>query len=336
MTKKQKSFLAVLVTIFVTSICFNCSLEPSKIKKTNSVTIISWNVQTFFDSQIVGTEYSDFKKKDKWNQNMYIARIERLCDSIKMFDADILVFQEIENKAVMYDIVNFLSGNLARNKNYDYMCFAKDNESAIGCGILSRFPLGTAMVHQLDSRVNGSQPSLRPLLEIVVKNTEIDNSDLFTLIVCHWKSKSGGEEVASLWQKEQEKILARRVDFLTKSKIPVVICGDFNKDIDEFEKNPHKSTDVLMNSISVTSGWLFTDENNTEQNNIGSYWYKEKWEKIDHFFVNDKASIDNFNVIDTGPWAVFDDMGNLIPYRFSLWNGAGYSDHFPLECTVSF
>ena len=70
-----------------------------------TIRIVNWNVQTFFDANADGCEYAEFKSpKSKWGRDEYAARLGRLCDAIKKLNADVYVFEEIENEGVMYDL----------------------------------------------------------------------------------------------------------------------------------------------------------------------------------------------------------------------------------------
>ena len=42
------------------------------------ISITSWNLQTFFDGNTTGTEYSEFRKSKNWNVTTYEARLNKL------------------------------------------------------------------------------------------------------------------------------------------------------------------------------------------------------------------------------------------------------------------
>ena len=68
----------------------------------------------------------------------------------------------------------------------------------------------------------------------------------------------------------------------------------------------------------------------------GSYYYQGEWENIDHIFyspsLSDKKGLDlvQFSVIDCEPLV----KSNGQPYKFSVSNGNGYSDHLPIGCVL--
>ena len=337
----MKGLWLSLWTVVLVLLFFSCELEDRDAGSVaasgeNQLYVVSWNVQTFFDAQTSGLEYAEFRgSKSIWSQQLYEHRLERLLDAIEQIDADILVLQEIENMAVMYDISNGLAGRLRGSDSYGWMSFEVEEGSAIGCGVFSRFPLGQKRVHQVDYRTHGEQPQLRPLLEVEVLLEEGENPQVVNLFVCHWKSKSSGEEEAAFWQAQQEALLdwqLRRVlSGSTGTGSGAIICGDFNRELTEFTTLGKASEKVMLGSVEAVSGWLH--ENTTSE---GSYWYQQQWERIDHVFTVGNLEILHFEALSGGPWVQLDESGNLIPFRYALWKDEGYSDHLPVACMISY
>jgi endonuclease/exonuclease/phosphatase family metal-dependent hydrolase len=296
-------------------------------------TLLSWNVQTFFDAETDGTEYKEFAgASSAWDSGKYQARVKRLCEALAALGADVVALQEIETEDIVYDLYNELCGKLAPRKRYGYACFAKTPQSAIGCAVLSRFPLTGLTVHQFDYRDSdvGTQPGTRPLLE----TTLLVGDKNVHLMVNHWKSKSGGEDSAAYWQQKQEAVLARRlINLAADSSGAALVCGDFNRDISGFwADGEHAVTLSAENGakVSCESGWRLFPHSAGE----GSYYYRDVWEKIDHIFTAGQASLLAFEAKSDGAWTKATSSGN-IPFRYALYNGAGYSDHLPVWCQVT-
>ncbi|MCR4735524.1 MAG: endonuclease/exonuclease/phosphatase family protein [Treponema sp.] len=319
-----------------------CGLRNEEHTEKSDLSIVSWNVQTFFDAVKDGFEYDEFRKSENWDKEMYLERLKRLCESLKKLDADVFVLQEIENEAVIHDISNMIGGaNWDFSKNWNYSCFSKTDGSAIGCAVLSRFELLEMKVHDLDVKTSGNkQPSMRYLMEV-----KLDcGGQEMVLLVNHWKSKSGGAAETELWRDWQESVLAARLIELSLNdggRLPLVVCGDFNRDIQEFvlsSKGGMRALDVVLrsagfgkkNCIEVYSPW-FSDDGNLSFE-TGSYYYKNKWEYIDHFFCNSAVQINEFGPCLNGPWIT----SGGIPFSFKIYKGNGYSDHLPLKCKIKF
>lgn len=326
-------FLPVMWTVFCLCSCNqSCSLvEGKKNAGVNSVKVLNWNLQTFFDGNFNGNEYSEFSSGAAgWNKEKYDVRLERLSEVVKSVDPDIFVMQELESEDQLYDIFNRLCSNFSLSKNYGYGCFFKEEGGAIGCGVLSRYPLFGKSVHSLDIRSEEeSQPSMRPLLKVFVNV----NDRPLLLLINHWKSKSGGEEKSEVWRNYQEAVLAETFVRCAEEKIPAAACGDFNRDILEFRKIAGRKLQFNVelngeNPAQVYSPWYDSGGNLLEP---GSYFYNGNWERIDHFFAGSGVSLCDFKVENKGSWANADGT----PAKYIVKYGSGYSDHFPVSCVVT-
>ncbi|MGI5173178.1 endonuclease/exonuclease/phosphatase family protein [Treponema sp. OMZ 840] len=316
------------------------------------VRIISWNVQTFFDAHTAGTEYAEFgDKSGLWSIGKYEARLKRLCAFMRENPADIYVFEEIENRAVLQDIANYNAGFSGAAQKTVTALFAGEKNGSLGIAVISRLPIKKAAVHQIhvqalirpDKKETGKMrqlkaPPLRPLLEIHFENKD----DTFILFACHWKSKSGGAQKSDIWRELQEKLLVQSIAALTEAEKEkaLIVCGDFNRALEEFSlcpKDSDKKNTVALTGASDTlklySAWLtfqsagkiMVPEKKFEKER-GSYYFKGRWEKIDHFFYNGQVQAKNFFPLDFGAHT---DKGGL-PLRYNIHTGAGYSDHLPL------
>ncbi len=345
---KTKLIPTVAVLIFLCACCtVNCDSKSSSAsqdaqsKSTTQFTLVNWNLQTFFDGTKDGFEYSDFQKSGNWNTQTYTVRLQRLCQFISQVNADIYVFEEIENEAVIHDISNQLSAsghNWNQKKFWNYSAFAKQEETAIGIGIISRYPLSEVKAHAMDIRLhNQSQPQTRYMLETALS---IGGRKVL-LLANHWKSKSGGEEKSEIWRDWQENLLAKRLAQLTKAAepdIPIIICGDFNRDaadfICNFEENTGQNTLLRYadfqstDFVPVRSLW-FTSEG-TFATKTGSYWYDDTWEHIDNIMLTGSISASEFRPMTDSPWA----NAQGIPFGYKIYSGEGWSDHLPLWATL--
>ena len=302
------------------------------------VSFACWNTQTFFDALVDGCEYSEFQKKDKWTSSMYEKRLDNLCEVMKMLNSDIIVLEEIENISVVQDIVNRMAGqSWDSKKNWQYTCFAKEIGTAIGCAVFSRYKISEMIVHTLDIRVHESaQPSQRPMMQVTV---EVDDKDI-VIFVNHWKSKSGGEEESEIWRDWQEMLLAEKISELindkkTDASCSIIACGDFNRSAEEFivSSDLEKKTNLVLrgadgNLVKVFSPWM--NLRGQYDNERGSYFYKDSWERIDNIFAVSNVKITRFHELNVEP--VADEEGRPVSYK--MYNESGYSDHLPLQCVL--
>ena len=354
---KSKQIILFSLLIFLFSGIFSCSLSNEftyttdfsdevkslvkfdENKNSESLKVTAWNVETFFDCETSGTEYSEFLKSSKWNKEMYENRLKRLVEVLKTVNSDVYVMEEIENENVLKDINNFLAGEWNFKKRYKYACFAKEAGSSIGCTVLSRYPLKNMSVHSLDfSQIQGETPSMRPLLQVSVEK----NGKELVLLVNHWKSMSGGEEVTEKWRVAQEILLSERMQILENQKKAFLALGDFNRDILKFKSGDfcEGGQKILLRGgqnfkfseefVEVLSPW-FEEENLLKE--PGSYSFNGEWSRIDNMFFGGTSGYNNFTVETDGNW--FDEENNK-PFAFSVWNGRGYSDHLPISAVAVF
>lgn len=307
---------------------FSCS------GKDDSIKIVNWNVQTFFDGNNDGCEYAEFRKAASgWNREEYISRLKKLCNVLDILDGDIVILEEIENDGIIWDISNMLASNSwFREKIYRYACFEKNPGASIGCAILSRFELGDVKIHNLDIRSEKNpMPSMRPLIEagVILNSHDRKNPRRLKLFVNHWKSKSGGEADSEVWRNWQENVLCRRIGECMKNEpeIPVIAAGDFNRDINDFKitDGPYVGLRTVHGeNCGMYSPWLEYEGSN------GSYFFRGSWEKIDHFFTCGKCTVQDFLPCSNGEWT--DSDGRPASYR--MYTKSGYSDHLPVMCRI--
>lgn len=320
--------LLIFCAFAVLPILAGCSF-PEDVSR-DSVSVMNWNLETFFDGEFDGNEYEEFRSaKAGWSRQKYDKRLERLSSVIRALDCDIIVMEELEKEGQLFDITNRLSGTFDSSKVYRYGYFASEPGSSIGCAVLSRLPIDEVSVHSLDVKSGAERPSMRP----IVRATFSVGGRKMDLFVNHWKSKSGGAEKSEFWRDCQERQLSSLILSSVKSGRGVLACGDMNRSIEEFEKIGGKPESnganvLLKGGAAVFSPWYSASG---ELSEVGSYWYKNGWEYIDNFFCVG-LSLTEFRSRDSGEWC--DSQGH--PKRYKVYSGSGYSDHLPITCRVSF
>jgi endonuclease/exonuclease/phosphatase family metal-dependent hydrolase len=327
----------------------------------NSVVLFSWNVQALFDGNDSGKEYAEYRASSGWTEEKYRARITGIAEAIKTLGSDnaasfenkvpdIIALIEIENEKVMEDI--------AAAADYHWTFFAASPGAALGLGLISRFPILGARAH---SAYFGGTETPRPVAEIWV---DAEGKTL-VLMVCHWKSKLGGNRETEAARKSEAAIIARRLSEIQEADagIPVIVMGDFNENADEFSRTGYACAlmpdseeavectrkagsrpgfqDFLVISGNKPPRTEYLDEVNaaavlyspwTEETGSGSYYYDGQWETIDHFLFNGAAFDGNgwefagFRVAGTYPFS----GGDGLPNAYVPWTGNGLSDHLPL------
>jgi len=348
--------LALAALVFAGAAALSgCSPEQQTPDEENTgITLMTWNIHNLFDGNDDGFEYDEFLQSSGWTTEKYLGRLNTICAAIEKISPrpDIIMLQEIESLKILEDI----AGELPRG--YSYSHFANNPGSAIGLGILSRYPLMEAKAHSIT--IDG-ESTPRPVLEARV---QFDEGKDFVVFICHWKSKIGGDEATENVRKSSARVILRRIRELLESEpdTAVIIAGDLNENHNEFYRrgagsicalipdDPHcagiangvqKDFFVISGNRNFVSAYFpketvmlyspwFRDLEN------GSYYYQYNWETIDHFLISkqffDKSGLeyDNTVIINFEPFA----NANGIPVSYNNKTGMGLSDHLPLLLTL--
>jgi endonuclease/exonuclease/phosphatase family metal-dependent hydrolase len=331
-------------------------------KKQEFLTIMTWNVQTLFDSTEAGNEYAEYLKSAGWSAEKYTGRLNAMAQAIGALDSgapDILALEEVENAGILEDLA---SGALSRH-GYCWNFFAHISGASLGIGVLSQLPLIKAKAHSLTA--NGEMVP-RPVVEVWVQNGD----QPLALFVCHWKSKLGGEAATEALRRASARILLRRMREIQRENpgVPIVIMGDLNENHDEFYRKSGVVISALLpddpRAAALTGfGGLGEDRAEELQGDFlilsknkppealhfpsgalalyspwdrelesGSYYYQDNWETIDHFllsgefFDNSGWEFETAHRVDQAPFT----SARGIPHSYNPRTGSGLSDHLPL------
>jgi endonuclease/exonuclease/phosphatase family metal-dependent hydrolase len=340
-----------------------CDAEQENRREPRSLTLMTWNVHNLFDGKDDGYEYPEFLLSAGWSQEKYLGRLNTISAAICKISPlpDIIAFQEVESLEVLEELALFLP------RGYSWSHFANNPRSAIGLGVLSRFPLTEAQTHTITID-NDTTP--RPVLEVRV---ETDDSGLSIVIfICHWKSKLGGEAETEKIRRASARAIIRRSREIWENEpnIGIIVAGDLNVNHDEFYRRgrdvicslipdapysaqlagssqkdfiiisgnkpplpvyfPHVMDDSAAAFI-LFSPWIEELEN-------GTYFFRNNWETIDHFLLSSQF-FDNYGwqygsteLIDFEPFV--NSSGR--PFFYNPRTGSGLSDHLPLVLTLFF
>lgn len=337
-------FAALVFAVSFALLCSGCPLEDQSAGVADgsvssadgsalgpeSISVMTWNAQTFFDAEETGTEFEEFTdSKSKWSTERYGIRLDRLCETILSAGriagegpergADIVVLEEIENARVIEDLCNRLP---QRNRYLNVAFVPPESGGAFASVVFSRYPIKSVTAHSVAS----AGISLRPLLEVTL-DAEGRSVSVFA---AHWKSKSGDGDTAAI-RRAQERVLSSRIESLEAADPSVlfVACGDFNQSLEAFETLGRGEIE------SPWPDWLARCSSGQVSGPEGSYRFDGAWERIDHFFFPPERlcgyRVRDFQVMGAPP--LTDENEN--PARYEVFSGAGYSDHLPLIITLS-
>jgi endonuclease/exonuclease/phosphatase family metal-dependent hydrolase len=247
--KSVQGLLCAALALVLAAGCAGCDIPGTETKppvRSDSLAIMTWNVEALFDGVDDGVEYDDYRESAGWTAEKYRGRLNVIASAIGGMERkpDIIALQEIESAVVVNDLAAMLSSH-----GYGWTHFAKIPEMALGVGLLSRFPLSGTISHSVT--INGDLAP-RPMLEARVHteaetDTVADTASL-VLFVCHWKSKLGGDDATESTRRASARIILRRIKELaqTDPHLPVIIMGDLNENYDEFYRRSGTVISALM------------------------------------------------------------------------------------------
>ncbi|HDQ15026.1 MAG TPA: endonuclease/exonuclease/phosphatase family protein [Sediminispirochaeta sp.] len=330
--------------------CTRCSfpLLADKPSDSESITVLSYNVQNLFDSSSDGTEYDDYDPSTgDWNEELFHLKLLQIAEVLGRFPeggADIVLLQEVENRNALDQLRN----HYLKASGYRYAAVTDAENSAVNNAVLSRYPIEEILVHSvsLEGRVGG-----RPIMEI-----EFDlGEENVRMLNCHWKSKAGGARETEEMRIAAAELVGRRMRELALAEVPALVAGDLNVNADEWERidgayptallpyglrgevrnwthRPLYITGDFAESRSDGEATVLFSPWCSGERFSGSYAYQGQWQRIDHFLLN--RTFDDQRGWEYADFEVIHDEALLrddgLPKRWISDLGTGYSDHLPL------
>ncbi|WP_449619016.1 endonuclease/exonuclease/phosphatase family protein [Spongiimicrobium salis] len=310
-------------------------------------TVAFYNVENLFDVVDDSLTFDDSRTPEgryRWSVDRYQHKIGNLAkviagigSEISKESPDIIGLCEVENKAVLHDLI---SHSYLKEKNYGIIHYESPDERGIDVALL--YKKGVFVPRSFKSHrlllfdIEGKRDYTRD--QLVVSGTM--DSETFHFIVNHWPSRSGGERRSRPYRIAAARLNYRILDSLTKGhpKAKILSMGDFNDDpIDDSMK---KVLQIGIRNDSLAPFRLYNPMEALYKKGEGSLAYRDRWNLFDQIFFSAtllhapetehhfwKAGIYRPNFIRT-------PYGKYKGYPLRSFSGinytAGYSDHFPV------
>lgn len=201
------------------------------------VKVGTYNVNNLFDRFDDPYSYSDDKGGYRTTKPKSLDEIYQLGARLREDRPDVMAFQEIEGKGVLYE---FNVSQLGRHFR-DIALIPANDPRNIDCAVASTITLGQIVSYQfIRDYETGHRLFSRDLLEVEVLNPENPNQRLFTLFVSHLKSKYVDPSTkASERDEEQQRSDRKRwkqaaaIAQIVRARFPnpndyFIVAGDFN------------------------------------------------------------------------------------------------------------
>jgi endonuclease/exonuclease/phosphatase family metal-dependent hydrolase len=253
-------FHPMLILAFAVMVFAGCRFDGPD-HAPDRLIIGSWNVQALFDGKDNGSEYDDYREAALWNENKYRARLTAVSRAIQCMDGGgllesaeskeprspgIMALIEIENLQVLEDLAAM------PGMSYNWLFFANTAGTGLGTGVLSRFPIRDARTHGV---IVSDTEAPRPVAEVWI---DIEGGEPLVLLVCHWKSKLGGEKATEPARRAAAMVISRRLEEIERNfpGTPVIILGDLNENHDEALRVDGDYTTALLGDYSKAAGYV--------------------------------------------------------------------------------
>ena len=311
----------------------------------DTLSILFWNVENFFDWKNDSTTVSDgeFSAKGErhWTWKRFQAKANAFAKALFWMEAergrlpDIVGLEEVENAFVLRQL---LQKTALRKLDYKYVHYDSPDRRGIDVALLYR----TSRVELLDSKPchlydSDSVMTTRDILLCEFRRRtplrpdhlrDTSSNEIFAVLVNHHPSKYGGTKVSE----SRRRIAVGRLRFLADSLAAVgvnavIAGGDFND-------TPDKAIFRLLEPILVPM------HKELYYRGLGTIKYDGKWDLIDHIYVFPTLVPYARMYIIRIPFLLTRDTAHsgekpLRTYTGPRYTG-GVSDHLPILLEVKF
>ena len=303
-------------------------LLPVSSYSRDSLLVMFWNVENFFDYIDDGTGESDKEFSSYGSRRWTRRKFQKKCDDIakSVFWTgerygrvpDVIGLAEVENRGVLWKLLN---NTLLRKCGYRIVHYESGDRRGIDVALLYReSSFRKVSQSAVTPSMDGEKIVTRDILQVCLED---DMGQKYNLIVNHHPSKYGGSQASEGRRKAVMMALKEMCDSLSAadSGVPVIAMGDFND-------TPDREQFEILNGVLVNmSDSLF-------QAGRGTIRYQGKWDLIDMFLVSSDL-LDNarMDIVEL-PFLMtyerkYPGMKPLRTYSGPRYVG-GVSDHCPI------
>lgn len=185
------------------------------------ITIGTFNVLNFFDAD------DDPYTTDEGTPAKPREELERLAESIRKLDADVVMIQEVENRPYLERFVKSMLPDLGYQ---DVVLFEGNDQRGIDCAVLSRYPVGPVTSHRHLRFKDDSGAAQRFQRDFPIVEIRPPDGPRFVVIPVHFKSKRGGAKQTERVRLAEMRQARAILDELLKRDPAalVIVAGDFN------------------------------------------------------------------------------------------------------------
>ena len=297
----------------------------------DSLLMVFWNVENFFDYTDGGTgesdkEFSSFGSR-RWTRKRFQSKCDAVAKSLLWIGEkygrtpDVVGLAEVENRGVLYKMLN---NTLLRKLDYKVVHYDSPDHRGIDVALLYRGSVFRKVSSSLKTpESDGMKLRTRDILHVCLED---NMGQKLNLIVNHHPSKYGGSEASEQRRNAAMEALKHMCDSLSSAGCAgIVAMGDFNDTPDGPQFR------ILDGVLQKMSDRLF-------KAGEGTIRYRGKWELIDMFMVSRDLSLISRMDIVRIPFLMtyerkYPGLKPLRTYSGPRYIG-GVSDHCPIVLMV--
>ena len=296
----------------------------------DSLLVMFWNVENFFDYIDQGTgesdkEFSSFGGRH-WTKSRFNAKCDAIAKSIFWISGqhgrmpDVIGLAEVENRGVLTRLLNY---TLLRK--YDYAIVHRESADRRGIDVALLYRRSSMSLVSKSFRSPVYHGSVLPTRDILHAGMKLNDGRLMEFIVNHHPSKYGGE-------KESEDRRTAAMTALKELCDSLYACGRGNIiSMGDFNDTPDGSQFTAVTDILSNKGMTLHDSHQ------GTIRYKGKWELIDFFLTSQGVVAEEMEVVRIPFLMTYDKRypgeKPLRTYSGPRYLG-GVSDHCPIVIKV--
>ena len=325
-----------ILYVIIVMLCFglDCAARHGVVE--DSLIVVFWNVENFFDYTDGGAGESDAEWSSRGERRWTKKKFQTKCDDIakslfwmgekygKM--PDVIGLAEVENRNVVWRLLN---NTLLRKCGYKIVHYDSGDRRGIDVALLyrdkgGRFSFRKVSHSIVTPSIDGEKMVTRDILQVCLEDRM---GQRINLIVNHHPSKYGGTEASIGRRYAAMRALRGLCDSLSvvDSGVPIIAMGDFNDNPDGEQFNMLKG--VLINKADS----LF-------KVGRGTIRYQGKWDLIDMFMVSEDITGNSFMDILEVPFLMtyekkYPGIKPLRTYSGPRYIG-GVSDHCPIALCI--
>ena len=240
----------------------------------DSLLVMFWNVENFFDWTDLGTgesdkEFSSYGSRH-WTKKRFYAKCDAIAKSLMWIEdkygriPDAIGLAEVENKGVIRKMLDY---TLLRKYDYGIVHYDSKDTRGIDVALIYRESVMKPLSHTL------KVPSNMATRDILHVEMGISEGKTIDIIVNHHPSKYGGGKQSEQKRTDVMCILKELCDSIDAKGRNIVVMGDFND-------TPDGKQFDLIDQVLENKGKVL--HNRSE----GTIRYKGKWELIDNFLIS--------------------------------------------------